>query len=85
MKRLRDRVMVVLWPSFLMAGVLEMIVFAFVDPAVLHGFDGLPLDWPPMAIYTTAFFVFWGVIAVAGAMTELLDTSPVEINSRSFR
>lgn len=85
MKRWRERVMVVLWPAFLMAGVLEMVVFAFVDPDQLHGFDGQALELSPMAVYTIAFFVFWAVIAVAGAMTELLDTSAVEINSRTFR
>lgn len=85
MKRLREQARIVLWPAFLMAGVLEMIVFAFVDPWQLHGFGGQPLDLSPMAIYTIAFFVFWVVIAMAGALTELLGTSADDINSRSFR
>lgn len=85
MKRGLERLMVIAWPSFLMAGVLEMIVFAFVDPALLTGFGGGALDWPPSAVYTVAFLVFWAVIAAASFMTELLDTPPAEINSRSFR
>ena len=31
--------MFILWPSFLMAGVMEMAVFAMVDPQDLHLFN----------------------------------------------
>ena len=74
-----------LWPSFLMAGVMEMVVFAMVDPSALHWFDGAPVTWPVTAVYTVAFFVFWAIIAAAAAMTQLLNHSAEEINSRSFR
>jgi hypothetical protein len=80
MNRLRERSMAVLWPSFLMAGVLEMIVFSVVDPARLQLPGGIALGWSPTAVYTAAFFVFWGVIAAAGALTELLDAPAGEIN-----
>ncbi len=59
------------WPSFLMAGVLEMLVFAVVDPGELH-WHGTALDWSRPAVYTLAFFVFWAVIAVACALSVLL-------------
>lgn len=52
------------WPSFLMAGVLEMLVFALVDPGELH-WRGELLDWSRPAVYTLAFFAFWGVIALS--------------------
>jgi hypothetical protein len=52
----------ILWPSFLAACVLEVLVFAMVDPAGLHwpGQVGA-LSAPPSerAIYTVAFFAFW--------------------------
>ena len=54
----------ILWPSFLMAGVLEMLVFAVVDPGELHA--------SRQALYTIAFLVFWGAISTAGALTALL-------------
>ena len=38
------RVLAVLWPAFLMAGVLETLVFALVDPAGLHWFGGTPME-----------------------------------------
>jgi hypothetical protein len=70
----------ILWPSFLMAGVLEVLVFALVDPSALHGLDGQALALPASAVYTLAFFVFWAVIAFAGAMTRLLEGEPEDIN-----
>jgi len=84
-KRARRRAMSVVWPAFLMAGVLEMLVFSLVDPAALHGPGGAPLELSATAVYSLAFFAFWLVIAAAGVLTQLLDESELEINSRSFR
>nr|WP_316638872.1 hypothetical protein [uncultured Roseateles sp.] len=66
----------IVWPAFLMAGVLEMLVFACVDPADLHWFGGASMELSHQAIYSLAFFVFWIVISVAGALTALLMTTP---------
>ncbi|MFP5399552.1 MAG: hypothetical protein ACLGIT_14605 [Gammaproteobacteria bacterium] len=74
------RLQTVLWPAFLMAGVLEMLVFAVVDPGSLHGFGGASLDWPPLAVYSVAFLVFWAVIAAAGFISQLLACSARDIN-----
>jgi hypothetical protein len=63
----------VLWPAFLMAGVLEMLVFSVVDPSELRGPGGALLGWPPAAIYTLGFLLFWLVIASACAGTVLLS------------
>lgn len=68
-----------------MAGVLEMIVFACVDPQSLRGMAGAAQAWPPLAVYTLAFVLFWAVIAGASAITLLLAASPTDINSRSVR
>ena len=70
-----QRAMSVLWPAFLMAGVLEMVVFALVDPESLRWFGDAPLDLHPVAVYTLAFFVFWALMAMAGALTLLLCTT----------
>jgi uncharacterized integral membrane protein len=78
--RFMIRAMTILWPAFLMAGVLEMLVFAVVDPATLHWFGGQPVEMAPAGVYTLAFFVFWGVIATAGALTQLLQQSADEVN-----
>jgi hypothetical protein len=35
------------------------------------------LEWSRAAVYTVSFFVFWAVIAVAGALTAVL-VAPAE-------
>jgi hypothetical protein len=62
----------VLWPSFLMAGVLEMLVFSLVDPGELHWLGGSAVEADHHAVYTVAFFVFWVVVALGSALTQLV-------------
>lgn len=78
---MKQRALTILWPAFLMAGVLEMLVFAVIDPGDLHWFGGAPVELSNQAVYTVTFLIFWGVIATAGALTSLLETSPEELNS----
>ena len=66
------RWMCILWPAFLMAGVLEALVFTLVDPAELHWFGSTPVTWSPTTLYSVAFFVLWLVIALASAITQFL-------------
>ena len=69
----------ILWPAFVAAGVLELIVFAVVDPEALHRWGGEPLAASRNAIYTMAFFVFWGAIAAGSATTQwLFSRAPQE-------
>jgi hypothetical protein len=68
-----ERVLSVLWPAFVMAGALETLVFAMVDPQTLTWFGGEPVGWSRQAVYTVSFFVFWGVIAAASALTAALS------------
>jgi hypothetical protein len=76
---LRQRLMWIVWPAFLMAGVLEVLVFAMVDPQDVQWF-GAPLEWSRQALYTAAFFVFWAVTTVSGGLTALLAMPRVEVN-----
>ena len=69
----RERALLILWPAFLMAGVLEMMVFAVVDPSSMHWFGAEPIEWSRSAVYSVTFFIFWGVIATSGAITALLE------------
>ena len=68
------------WPAFLVAGLLEMLVFAMIDPQDLQGFGGEPLEISRTAIYTIVFFVFWGATMLSSALTTLLAASPFEVN-----
>lgn len=66
----------IVWPSFLMAGVLEILVFALIDPGSLRWFGGASLNLSNLTVYSLAFFVFWLVISLAGALTALLVNTP---------
>ena len=63
------------WPAFLAAAIMEMVVFAFVDPG-----DIAPVGWSRNAVYTLAFFVFWGVTLFSSYITCLLSRSAQELN-----
>ena len=72
------RLMSIAWPAFLVAAVLEMVVFALVDPGDLHWF-GSPLALSREAVYTLAFFVFWGLTMASSALTTLLSLPASEL------
>lgn len=76
---MKQRLMWVLWPAFLMAGAAEVLLFAFIDPQDIH-VHGAPLGWSREAIYTVAFFALWGITAASSALTVFLSASPFEVN-----
>lgn len=70
----------VLWPAFVSACLLEMIVFAAFDP---HDFNlfGWQIDIGQRdTVYSLAFFVFWAIGGAAGLVTWSLSRSSDEIN-----
>ena len=73
------RLMWIAWPAFLMAGVVEMLIFAVVDPESLNWF-GQPLQLSREGMYTLAFFIFWGIIMASSALTTMLSLSASEVN-----
>ncbi len=76
---LAQRWMWIVWPAFLVAGLLEMLVFAFVDPQDLNWF-GQDLDLSRQAVYTLAFFAFWALAMLSSALTLLLGMTSTEVN-----
>jgi hypothetical protein len=76
----KQRLMWIAWPAFLVAGAVEMVVFAFVDPQQLHGLNGEPIELSRRAVYTLAFFAFWFAMMASSALTTLLARSPFEVN-----
>ena len=69
----RERALLILWPAFVMAGVLDALVFVIVDPDTLHWFGLEPVKGAASAAYSIFFLVFWLVISTAGAITHLLE------------
>ncbi|MEY4765625.1 MAG: hypothetical protein RI907_2298 [Pseudomonadota bacterium] len=56
----------ILWPAFLAAALLEMVVFSWVDPASLQ-----MGDWQPdrKTVYSVGFLVFWAACSVSSLIS----------------
>jgi hypothetical protein len=80
---MQQRILRILWPAFLMAGVLEALVFVVVDPREMRWYGGPLIGWAPLAIYSVTFLIFWFVIATSGAITFLLNLTAEEVNAQS--
>lgn len=71
----------VLWPAFLVAAVLEIAVFAFLDPATLSTLSGSELGLSDRAVYSVAFLGFWVVASIGGVLTLILHRSAEAVNA----
>ncbi|HPR06746.1 MAG TPA: hypothetical protein PK620_04670 [Denitromonas sp.] len=69
----------VFWPSFLVAGIAEMVFFTVMDPQQLYLF-GQPVDFSPIATYSIGFFGFWLVCAASSMLTVFFQRSADDIN-----
>lgn len=69
----------VLWPAFVAACLLEIVVFAGFDPHDMNLF-GLDLDVGAESVYSIAFFAFWAITTATGLVTWSLSRSSEEIN-----
>jgi hypothetical protein len=76
---LKLRWMTIAWPAFLMAGVLEVLVFSMVDPQDFRWLAHT-LMLSNEAIYTVMFFMMWAITLVACALTALLGLTAEEVN-----
>ncbi len=59
----------VLWPSFLVACVATMVVFALFDPSDLATIVSIDLRFGTMTGYALGFFLFWGFCAASSYVT----------------
>lgn len=75
------KILLVLWPSFLVAGVAEVIFFTVIDPRELYLF-GQPVHFSRLATYSIGFLGFWAVCAASSLMTWFLQLGPADINRR---
>ena len=69
----------VLWPSFLVAGIAEVVFFTVIAPQELYLF-GQPVYFSPIATYSIGFFGFWFVCAGSSLMTLFFQRTAAEIN-----
>lgn len=63
-----QKVIAVLWPSFLTAGIATILFFAYFDPQLLMQVSGYG-EITRMAGYTIGFFLFWLLTSITCVMT----------------
>jgi len=63
-----QRIIAVLWPSFLTSGIATGLFFTIFDPLELTMLTG-QLDASRMAVYSTGFFMFWLLTSGTCALT----------------
>jgi len=71
----------ILWPSFLAAGVMTTVFFAFVDPLHLRDITFPGLEIGRGVGYTICFFMFWAATAIASAGTWILLRPASHLNA----
>ncbi|MDA0226035.1 MAG: hypothetical protein O2975_07980 [Proteobacteria bacterium] len=69
----------ILWPSFIVGGIGEVLFFTVFDPQELYLF-GEPTTLSRLAIYSIGFFLCWMFAAASSAFTCFLQRGAREIN-----
>ena len=67
----------VLWPSFIVGGIGEVVFFTVFDPAELYLF-GEVSHLSRMAVYSVGFFLCWAFAAASSAFTVFLSRTSKE-------
>jgi hypothetical protein len=62
---------VILWASFIAAGVAEVVFFTVIDPAQLY-FLGREVELGALATYSVGFLLFWLFAAASSALSAFL-------------
>ena len=70
-----QRIMWIVWPAFLMAGVAELVFFSIFDPFDLH-FFGASLELSREAVYAMGFVGFWALGIASSTLTLFLESPP---------
>lgn len=68
------QIMVILWPSFLIAGVASAIVFALIDPldVAIFGYIRPSREW----LYAIGFFLFWVMAGLSSTLSIIMNPEP---------
>ena len=71
--------MFILWPSFIVGGIGEVLFFTVFDPKELYLF-GEPTSLSRLAVYSIGFFLCWAFAAASSALTCFLQRGAEEVN-----
>ena len=71
--------MFILWPSFIVGGIGEVLFFTVFDPKELYLF-GETTSLSRLAVYSIGFFLCWLFAACSSALTCFLQRSADRVN-----
>jgi len=69
----------ILWPSFIVGGVGEVLFFTVFDPRELYLF-GEATSLSRLAVYSIGFFMCWAFAAASSALSVFLARPAKELN-----
>ena len=69
----------ILWPSFIVGGIAEVVFFTLIDPQELY-LLGEPVSLGRLATYSIGFLLFWALAAASSAFTCFLQRGSREVN-----
>lgn len=72
------RWILVLWPSFVVAGVAVSLFFTLVNPRELYLFGEI-VEFSQIATYSIGFFAFWALCAASSLLTLYLVDKPAHV------
>ena len=73
------RLIYILWPAFIVAGIAEAVFFTLFDPMDLRLFDR-EIVLSRTAVYSIGFFAFWAFAGASSALTCFFQRSSAELN-----
>ena len=76
-----ERAIQILWPSFLVASAMDILIFALFDPMQLM-YQGSGLFDSRLAAYSSVFFIFWLFGASSSLLTCYFQCSIVSQSKR---
>ena len=77
-RKIRRWVLVV-WPAFLAACLLEALIFAMLDPGEVH-WSGQLVQMSRQGVYTVAFFAFWLITMACSSLVLWLAQPKRKVN-----
>ena len=72
-----NKVIWVLWPAFIAAGIAEIVFFTLMDPRQLY-LLGQPVELSATATYSLGFLLFWLVCVGSSLMTYFMMPKSVK-------
>jgi hypothetical protein len=75
----KKNAILILWPSFIVGGIGEVVFFTVFDPRELYLF-GHATSLSRLAVYSIGFFLCWAFAAASSALTVFLARNAKEVD-----